>query len=38
MKYTLETLDINGCKDVTCIDEKTLKDLFPNVKVLVYHS
>eukprot|EP00347_Sterkiella_histriomuscorum_P014091 403362200 len=38
MKYTLEIFDINGCREITKSDEATLKSLFPNVKVLVYHS
>lgn len=25
MKYTIETLDINGCREVTKSDEETLK-------------
>ena len=37
-RETLETLDINGCRDVTLSEETTLKGLFPNLKVLIYHS
>ncbi len=37
-RETLETLDINGCRDVTLSEENTLKGLFTNLKVLIYHS
>ena len=37
-RMTLETLDINGCKEVTQNEETILKKLFPNVKVLIFHS
>ena len=30
-KDHIETLDINGCKEVTLGDEKTLKSLFPKL-------
>jgi F-box and leucine-rich repeat protein 1 (S-phase kinase-associated protein 2) len=37
-KETLETLDINGCREVTRGDDKTVRQRFPNVKVTVFHS
>ena len=37
-KQTLETLDVNGCREITKSDESTLKSLFPNLKVLIFHS
>lgn len=37
-RTTLETLDINGCREVTMGDDLTIRSLFPNVKVTVFHS
>ena len=37
-KDILETLDINGCREVTLKEEETLKSLFPRLKVLIFHS
>jgi hypothetical protein len=37
-RLKLETLDINGCREVTRSDEGSLKELFPNVNVFIYHS
>ena len=37
-RLTLETLDINGCREVTKGDDSTIRSLFPNVKVTVFHS
>lgn len=37
-RYSLETLDINGCREITQGDDKTVRELFPNVKVTVFHS
>ena len=38
LKFTLETFDINGCKEISVREEQTLKTMFPNLKVLIFHS
>ena len=38
-RLTIETLDVNGCREITLGNtEEEMKVLFPNVKVLVFHS
>ena len=34
----LETLDVNGCRDLTNCDDEGVRKMFPNVKVTVFHS
>ena len=39
LKYSLRTLDVNGCKLMTmCTDHESIVKLFPNVVVTVFHS
>ena len=39
LKYSLITLDINGCKKMTiCTDHASIVKLFPNVEVTIFHS
>ena len=38
IRETLETLDINGCKEIQRSDEATIKSLFPRVRVTIFHS
>ena len=38
IRDTLETLDINGCKEITQRDDKSIRQLFPRVTVTVFHS
>ena len=37
-KDSLETFDINGCREVTEGDDMSIRKKFPNVKVTVWHS
>jgi hypothetical protein len=37
-KETLETLDINGCREITQKNDQELKALFPKLKITVFHS
>jgi hypothetical protein len=37
-KETLETLDINGCREITQKSDQELKALFPKLKITVFHS
>ena len=38
LKYSLRTLDINGCKEITHGNEQFIKERFPNVEVTIFHS
>ncbi|TNV77821.1 hypothetical protein FGO68_gene8799 [Halteria grandinella] len=38
IRETLETLDINGCREITQKSEEELKGLFPKLRVVVFHS
>jgi hypothetical protein len=38
IRGTLETLDINGCKEISKSDDATIKSLFPRVRVTIFHS
>ncbi len=39
LRNQLETLDINGCKEITiCSDHESIVKLFPNVRITVFHS
>lgn len=39
LRNELITLDINGCKEITmCSDHQSIVNLFPNVRVTVFHS